>query len=85
MQPVSIYTTPFCGFCLAAKRLLGRKGVRFDEIDVSDEPGRRQEMMQRAKGRFTVPQIFVGAAHVGGFVELAELEREGRLDPLLAG
>jgi glutaredoxin 3 len=85
MQLVSIYTTPFCGFCTAAKRLLGRKGVAFDEIDVSDDGTRRQEMIQRTRGRFSVPQIFVGSTHVGGFSELSELERAGRLDPLLAG
>lgn len=85
MQPVRIYTTPFCGYCLSAKRLLGRKGVAFDEIDVSGDPSRRQEMMRLAHGRHTVPQIFVGTTHVGGYDDLSALEREGRLDPLLAG
>jgi glutaredoxin 3 len=85
MQHVRIYTTPFCGYCLSAKRLLDRKGVGFEEIDVSGDADRRQEMMRLARGRYTVPQIFVGATHVGGFDDLAALERAGRLDPLLAG
>jgi glutaredoxin 3 len=85
MRPVEIYTTPICGFCLAAKRLLTTKGVSFAEIDVMRSPERRQEMMSRAGGRHTVPQIFVGDTYVGGFDELASLERAGKLDPLLAG
>ena len=85
MRPVEIYTTPTCGFCFAAKRLLSNKGVSFAEIDVARAPERRQEMVQRASGRRTVPQIFVGEAHVGGFDELSALERAGRLDALLAG
>ena len=85
MQAVEIYTSPFCGFCHAAKRLLTQKGVAFAEIDISRDPGRRQEMLSRAAGRHTVPQIFVGKTHVGGCDELYALERSGRLDPLLAG
>lgn len=85
MQAVEIYTSPFCGFCHAAKRLLTQKGVAFAEIDISREPNRRQEMLGRANGRHTVPQIFVGKTHVGGCDELYALERSGRLDPLLAG
>lgn len=84
MSTVEIYTTPFCGFCVAAKRLLTKKGVSFTEIDVARAPGRRQEMMGRAHGRHTVPQIFVGGAHVGGCDDLYALERAGKLDPLLA-
>lgn len=83
MQPVTIYTTPFCGFCHAAKRLLTSKGVAFDEIDVSVDPALRQDMMAKA-GRHTVPQIWVGETHVGGFDDLSALERSGKLDPLLA-
>ncbi|EAQ14080.1 MULTISPECIES: glutaredoxin 3 [Maritimibacter] len=83
MQPVTIYTTPFCGFCHAAKRLLTSKGVAFDEIDVSVDPALRQDMMAKA-GRHTVPQIWVGETHVGGFDDLNALERSGKLDPLLA-
>lgn len=85
MQPVTIYTSQLCGFCHAAKRLLTKKGVAFDEIDVGREPQRRQEMMTRANGRHTVPQIFIGATHVGGCDDLYELEQDGKLDALLAG
>jgi len=85
MQPVEIYTTPSCGFCHAAKRLLGQKGVPFTEIDLARQPGKRAEMLDRAAGRRTVPQIFVGGTHVGGCDELYALDRSGRLDPLLAG
>lgn len=84
MQPVEIYTTPFCGYCHAAKRLLTEKGVSFAEVDLSRDPSRRSEMMSRANGRHTVPQIFIGKIHVGGFDELNALERSGKLDPLLA-
>lgn len=83
MQPVEIYTSPFCGFCTAAKRLLTKKGVSFAEIDVGREPKRRSEMMSRAHGRHTVPQIFVGKTHVGGCDDLFALERSGKLDGLL--
>lgn len=84
MQPVEIYTSPLCGFCHAAKRLLNQKGVEFSEIDVLAEPSRKAEMMQRANGRHTVPQIFVGETHVGGCDDLYDLERSGKLDPLLS-
>lgn len=84
MKPVTIYTTPFCGYCFAAKRLLTEKGVTFEEIDVSADPARRAEMVQRASGRRTVPQIFVGGEGVGGFDDIAALDRAGRLDALLA-
>jgi glutaredoxin 3 len=85
MAPVDIYTTRFCPYCVAAKALLKRKGVAFNEIDVSGSVERRDEMIQRANGRMTVPQIFIGATHVGGNDELQALERAGRLDALLAG
>lgn len=84
MRSVEIYTTPTCGYCQAAKRLLGRKGVSFREIDVSGNYDLRITMMDRAGGRRTVPQIFVGDIHVGGCDELFALEEAGRLDPLLA-
>lgn len=84
MQPIEIYTTPFCGFCHAAKRLLSQKGVSFSEIDISAQPEKRAQMMQRANGRRTVPQIFVGDTHVGGYDDLNALERAGKLDTLLA-
>ena len=85
MRPVEIYTSPTCGYCFAAKSLLTQKGVSFAEIDVVRAPERRQEMVERAKGRRTVPQIFVGETHVGGYDDLAALDRAGKLDALLAG
>ncbi len=84
MPPVEIFTTPFCGFCHLAKRLLNGKGIPFAETDVSRDAALRAAMMQRAGGRRTVPQIFVGQAHLGGCDELYALERAGKLDPLLA-
>lgn len=85
MKPVEIYTTPTCGYCHAAKRLLNRKGVDFREYDVSRDPDLRSEMMRRSNGGRTVPQIFVGETHVGGCDDLHALDHEGRLDGLLAG
>jgi len=85
MQTVEIYTSPTCGFCHAAKRLLANKGVSFVEVDVSRDAEQRQAMMRRANGRHTVPQIFIGDAHVGGCDDLYALERSGRLDPMLKG
>ncbi len=84
MKPVEIYTSPMCGFCHAAKRLLTQKGVTFSEIDVWADPARKPEMIQRANGGRTVPQIFIGEDHVGGCDELYALERAGKLDALLA-
>ena len=84
MKPVEIYTSPLCGFCIAAKRLLSKKGVSFSEIDVWAEPERKAEMIQRAHGGRTVPQIFIGGEHVGGCDELYALERAGKLDAMLA-
>lgn len=84
MQPVEIYTSPLCGFCHAAKRLLTQKGVTFTEIDVLQHPERRSEMMDRAHGSHTVPQIFIGEIHVGGCDDLYALDRAGKLDPMLA-
>ena len=84
MKPVEIYTSPLCGFCHAAKRLLTSKGVSFSEIDVLAEPARKAEMVQRAHGGRTVPQIFIGETHVGGCDDLYALERAGKLDALLA-
>lgn len=83
MNPVEIYTSPLCGYCHAAKRLLTQKGVSFSEIDVLSNPDRKAEMMQRANGGRTVPQIFIGDTHVGGSDELHALERAGKLDALL--
>lgn len=83
MPTVEIYTSPLCGFCHAAKRLLKKKGVEFSEINVFTNPDRKPEMIQRANGGRTVPQIFIGDLHVGGCDELYALERGGKLDPLL--
>jgi glutaredoxin 3 len=83
-KPIEIYTSPLCGFCHAAKRLLNQKGVKFTEIDVFREPSRKAEMIDRANGGRTVPQIFIGETHVGGCDDLYALERSGKLDPLLA-
>jgi len=83
MPSVEIYTSPLCGYCHAAKRLLRDKGVAFAEIDLAREPGRRAEMLARSAGRHTVPQIFVGSVHVGGCDDLYALDRAGRLDALL--
>ncbi|MDA7427701.1 glutaredoxin 3 [Primorskyibacter aestuariivivens] len=84
MPTVEIYTSPLCGFCHAAKRLLTTKGVTFSEIDVFANPDRKPEMIQRANGGRTVPQIFIGNVHVGGCDDLYALEQGGKLDPLLA-
>ncbi len=83
MTPVEIYTTRFCPYCVAAKTLLKRKGVAYSEIDVGGDPELRDKMIQRANGRMTVPQIFIGKTHVGGNDDLQALERAGKLDPLL--
>ncbi len=84
MPPVEIFTTPFCGYCHMAKRLLKGKGIAFAETDVSPDPALRAAMMQRTGGRRSVPQIFIGQTHVGGCDELYALERAAKLDPLLA-
>jgi glutaredoxin 3 len=85
MQRVEIYTTPTCPYCVAAKRLLARKGATYQETDVSREPALRQAMTERARGRRTVPQIFIGGQHVGGSDDLHALDHAGKLDALLAG
>lgn len=85
MKTVEIYTSPLCGFCTAAKRLLKNKGISFVEIDVLRDRSKKQEMMGRANGCHTAPQIFVGKTHVGGCDELYALEQTGKLDHLLAG
>ena len=82
MSKVQIYTTDWCPYCNAAKSLLDDKGVPYEEIDVT-EPSLREAMIQRAHGRRTVPQIFIGETHVGGCDDLYELDHQGRLDELL--
>jgi glutaredoxin 3 len=83
MPRVEIYTKFGCPYCSRAKALLSDKGIEYEEFDVTMDSGRRQEMMGRANGRTTVPQIFIGGRHVGGSDDLAELDRNGGLDPLL--
>ena len=83
MPEIVIYTTAFCPYCFGAKHLLASKGVEWEEIDLLEQPHRRQEMLERADGRHTVPQIFVNGQGVGGFDEIAALDRRGKLDDLL--
>lgn len=85
MAKIEIYTTPVCGFCIAAKRLLNEKGQEFDEIDVMRAPEKRSEMTNRANGGYTVPQIFIDGTHIGGCDDLYALERSGKLDGILNG
>lgn len=85
MQSVEIYTARYCPYCTSAKALLQRKGVSFKEIDIAGNWERRDEMIERANGVSTLPQIFIGETHVGGSSELAALDRAGKLDALLAG
>ena len=82
MSQVTIYTKPYCPFCVRALDLLERKGVVFDEIDAGFDPDKRQEMIRRS-GRATFPQIFIGETHIGGCDEMMALERAGQLDPML--
>ncbi len=84
MPKVTVYSTMLCPYCFMAKKLLNKKGVEFEEIDVGRRPELRQEMMTRAGGRHTVPQIFIGDTHIGGCDDLHDAERSGRLDELLA-
>jgi glutaredoxin 3 len=83
MNKVVIYTTPYCGYCVQAKRLLARKGVTIEEIDVSRDPEQRRAMIQKANGRMSVPQIFVNDTYVGDCDRLYALEKAGKLDALL--
>lgn len=83
MPKITVYTTPFCPYCLAAKKLLKKKNVSFTEIDVSG-PDKRDEMINRAHGRHTVPQIFIDDRHIGGFDDLSELDALNELDALLS-
>lgn len=83
MAKIEIYTKAFCPYCARAKALLDSKGAAFEEFDITMGGPRRTEMLDRANGRTTVPQIFIDGAHIGGSDDLAALDREGRLDPLL--
>jgi len=85
MPPITMYCTAYCPYCVHAERLLGRKGVSaIDKIRIDEDPTRHAEMMART-GRRTVPQIYIGERHVGGYDDLVALDRAGGLDPLLAG
>ena len=83
MAKVTIYTTQVCPYCVQAKRLLTKKGVKYEEIDVTRDPELRRKMVQMAGGRMTVPQIFVGEKHIGDCDEIYAFERQGRLDAML--
>jgi glutaredoxin 3 len=83
MAEVELYTTMFCPYCSRARALLERKGVAYTEIDIIEEPTRRDEMIQRAAGRTSVPQIFINGEHIGGSDELVGLDRAGELDAKL--
>ena len=85
MPKVEIYSSLFCPYCTRARRLLDQKGIDYVDIDVIADTAKRGEMMRRTGGRSSVPQIFIGGAHVGGYDELYALERQGRLDALLQG
>src|SRR6476469_9358742 len=83
MPEVEIYTTMFCPYCARARVLLERKGVAYTDIDIIEEPARRDEMIRRAGGRTSVPQIFINGEHIGGSDELVALDRAGELDAKL--
>jgi glutaredoxin 3 len=85
MPRIEIYTKFGCPYCARAMRLLDEKGAAYEEYELNSTPGKREEMLERAGGRTTVPQIFIDGRHVGGSDDLAELERSGRLDPMLQG
>ncbi len=84
MAQVTIYTKPFCPFCVRAVSLLEKKGVAFDEISAAFDADKKAEMMEKSGGRATFPQIFIGDTHVGGCDDMMALEQAGKLDPLLA-
>lgn len=84
MKTIELYTTQTCPYCQAAKRLLGKKGARYTEIDVGSDPALRMAMSDRAAGRRSVPQIFIGGQHVGGCDDLYALDDAGKLDTMLA-
>lgn len=80
---VEIYTSPWCGYCTRAKRLLDSKGVAYEEIDIMAEPARRPEMIDRTGGRTSVPQVFIDGQHIGGCDDTHALDKAGKLNPLL--
>ena len=83
MKKVVIYTVPFCNFCSAAKHLLNKKKINFEEIDIGYDDKKREEMLKKSNGARTIPQIFIGEKHIGGYVELRALDKDGKLNSLL--
>ena len=83
MKKVLIYTGPLCNFCSAAKHLLNKKKINYEEIDIGYDDKKREEMLKKSNGARTIPQIFTGEKHVGGYIELKALENKGELDTLL--
>jgi len=83
MKKVLIYTGPLCNFCSAAKHLLNKKKINYEEIDIGYDDNKREEMLKKSNGAKTIPQIFIGEKHVGGYIELKALENKGELDILL--
>ena len=83
MKKVTIYTGPICNFCSAAKHLLSKKKIRYEEIDIGNDVEKKNEMLEKSNGAKTVPQIFIGEKHVGGYVELKALDNKGELDTFL--
>ena len=83
MKKVVIYTGPLCNFCSAAKHLLNKKKINYEEIDIGYDDKKREEMLKKSNGARTIPQIFIGEKHIGGYVELRALDRDGKLNSLL--
>ena len=83
MKKVVIYTGPMCNFCSAAKHLLNKKKISYEEIDIGYDDKKREEMLKKSNGAKTIPQIFIDEKHIGGYVELKALENKGELDSLL--
>lgn len=85
MAEVTVYSSGFCPYCQWAKRLLGEKNAEFTEIRIDQVEGAQQEMLSKSNGQMTVPQIFIGDTHVGGYTDMVALDKQGKLDPLLEG
>ena len=85
MAKVTIYSTQSCSYCIAAKAFLDGRGVAYESIDVTDDPAARAALVRRANGMRTVPQIFIGERHIGGFTDMRALDQKGELEPLLKG
>ena len=83
MKKVVIYTGPMCSYCSAAKHLLNKKKISYEEVDIGFDDKKREEMLEKSNGAKTIPQIFIGEKHVGGYVELKALEKQGKLNSLL--